>query len=92
VADLVRQHTGQLALIEAPQQPIGDRDDRLAAASGREGKECCRRDVVEARDMLECGAARERFEQPIDEWRLGRREVAAAVERHHQSRRGLGAE
>ena len=59
VADLVRQHPGQLAQGQPSQQPFGDRNDGAIGRAGGEGVERHARDHVELGLVGEAGAAGE---------------------------------
>ena len=56
VAELVRQHAGQLAQGQGAQHAVGERDHRIVALADRERVQHPARDVVELRPVREPGA------------------------------------
>ena len=83
VADLMRQHAGELGGIEPAQQALGDADHGLVGAAGGERVERGARDDVDVGHGGELGAPAERGDHLSDGVALARVELPRAIHAHH---------
>lgn len=89
MADLVGQHTGDLAVGQPAQEAVGDGERRILTVPEAEAVERRARHVVQRRCVVQPGACRQLTHQSVQVRCHRHRQRFRPVQRQHQSRRDL---